>query len=430
MDMKRTENEHQTSLAMKPLSRSILTALLLLLLSAGMMLRAQNSFVTVTGTLKDNKTGEKIPHASITVPGTNIGTVTNSDGEFILKISSSLNAAKFEISHLSYTTKQFSISEAEGKEKTYYLDLQPIQLKELSVVPDDARTVVGMAMDRIRKNFSDVPVMMRGFYREWVRQRRDYLSIAEAVVDIRKASYTSWQDDQVKIFKGRKSGSVKKADTLMVQLMGGPSVALLVDIVKNTNLSIALDSLENYKFEFGSVVNIDNRLNWVISFSPNVVKPVPLYYGKLYISQEDMAITRAEFSLDLKDEDKAASLFVMKKPTTLVFAPISTSYLVTYKKQGGKYYLSYVRVDLKFRCDWKRRWFKNQYTVVSEMAITDRHEDNVVKFTGQEMFRRYMVFEDKVQAFSDPGFWGENNIIEPESSIETAIKKLSKSMNK
>jgi len=39
-----------------------------------------------------------------------------------------------------------------------------------------------------------------------------------------------------------------------------------------------------------------------------------------------------------------------------------------------------------------------------------------------------MVFADKVQNFADPNFWGSSNIIEPEESIENAIKKLSKSM--
>jgi hypothetical protein len=41
-----------------------------------------------------------------------------------------------------------------------------------------------------------------------------------------------------------------------------------------------------------------------------------------------------------------------------------------------------------------------------------------------------MVFADKVQNFSDPNFWGEYNIIQPEESIEMAIKKLAKSMKK
>jgi len=389
-----------------------------------------NSYVTISGKLKDAKTSEKIIYANISVPGTAIGTVSNSEGEFTLKVDKSLNIDVFEVAHLSYATTKFKISEAVGKEKSFYLEPKVLMLSEITIVPKDARSVVEAALKNIRKNYSDVPNMMTGFYRETIRQKRDYLSISEAVVDIYKAPYQSMQDDQVKIFKGRKGTNVKKADTLMVQLQGGPNVAMLLDIVKNTDLSIALDNLDNYQFEFAAMVNINDKPNWVISFSPNVVKEEPLYYGKLYISQEKMAITRVEFSLDLKDEDKASRVFVQKKPMGLIFMPTSTNYLVTYKEQNNKLYLNYVRVDLKFRCDWKKRLFKNYYTVMSEVAITDRHEDNIVKFAQKEIFKPNMVFADKVQNFSDPDFWGNSNIIEPEESIENAIKKLSKSMSK
>jgi len=389
-----------------------------------------DSYVTITGQLKDAKTGEKIIYATITVPNTGIGTVSNSDGEFILKINKVIDAEYFEVSHISYATSTFKVSESLAKNKTFYLEPQLIMLKEISVVPKDARGIVEMALRNIKKNYSESPNMMTGFYRESIRQRRDYLSISEAVVDIYKAPYSTMQEDQVKIYKGRKGTNVKKADTLMVQLQGGPNVSMLLDIVKNTDLSIALDNLDNYAFEFGSMVNIDDKLNWVIHFSPNVIREEPLYYGKLYISQDNMAISRAEFSLDLKDEAKASRVFVQKKPMGLIFMPTSTSYLVTYKEQNGKYYLNYVRVDLKFQCDWKKRLFKNYYTVMSEVAITDRREENVTKFGKQEVFRQNMVFAEKVEAFADADFWGEYNIIEPEDSIESAIKKLSKSMKK
>jgi len=399
--------------------------LFIFLLGGHGLSQAQNNAITITGILKDAKTGDKISYATISVPNTNIGTVSNSEGEFILKVNPSLKAEYFQVSHLSYATTQFKINEANEKEKTYYLDSQPITLKELAI-PADPRSVVEMALAGIRQNYSEKAAMMTGFYRESIRQRRDYLSISEAVVDIYKAPYTNRQDDQVKIFKGRKGSNVKKADTVMVQLQGGPNVTMLLDIVKNTDLSIALDNLDNYQFEFGSVATIDNKLHWVINFSPNAIKDDPLYYGKLYINQDNMAITRAEFSLDLNDTDKAASVFVQKKPFGLVFMPTSTSYLVTYKEQNGKYYLNYVRVDLKFKCDWKRRLFKNNYYVMSELAITDRVEENVAKFASQEVFKQNMVFEEKVQNFTDADFWGDNNIIEPESAIENAIKKISR----
>ena len=298
----------------------------------------------------------------------------------------------------------------------------------MPIRPLDAREIVSTALRSINKNYSEVPNMMKGFYRESVKQRRDYLSIAEAVIDIYKAPYTGYQADQVKVFKGRTGSNVKKADTLMVQLQGGPHVALLLDIVKNTDLSIALDNLDNYQFDIVNIVNIDDKPNYVIGFKPDISKTEPLYNGKLYIDMDKLAITMAEFSLDLTDQEKASNFFVQKKPAGLIFNPTSTSYMVTYKNQNGRFYLNYVRIELKFKCDWKRKWFKNNYTITSEVAITDRHEDNIVKFASQEQFRGNMIFADKVQAFTDENFWGNDNIIHPEESIQNAIKKIARNL--
>ena len=138
---------------------------------------ASDAFVTITGQLKDAKTGDKIVYATVSVPGTGVGTVSNSDGEFILKISKSVNAEYFEVSHLSYTTTKFKVSEYSGKDKTLLIEPQTLMLKEVTIIPNDARSLVASAMKNIKKNYSEVPNMMTGFYRETIRQRREYISL-------------------------------------------------------------------------------------------------------------------------------------------------------------------------------------------------------------------------------------------------------------
>jgi hypothetical protein len=391
---------------------------------------AQGTYLTISGIIKDAKSGERIVHASVGIQGTSVGTVSNSDGEFTLKVDTSLHAESFQISHLSYKTKTVRISDATGDQKTYLLETQTIQLKEISVVPVEAREIVANALRNFRKNYAEVPILMTGFYRESVKQNRDYLSISEAVVDIYKTSAMSLLNDQVRIFRGRKGTNVRKADTLMVHLQGGPNITLLLDIVKNPHLSIGLNTPDNYSYELLNVTTIDGKLNWVIGFSPWNDRVAPLFNGRLYISQDEYAITRAEFSLDLSDKKEASWYFVQKKPTGVVFIPTSTDYLVTYKMQNGKYYLNYVRIELKFRCDWKKRLFRNNYTLTSELAITNRKEGEASRFESENLFRSRMIFSEKVEDLEDVNFWGENNIIEPEKSIEDAIKKISRTMKK
>lgn len=391
---------------------------------------AQEPFQIIKGTLKDATSEIPIANATISIPGTNIGTVTNSEGQFILKIDPTLHLEAFEVSHLSYETARFNIQEYAGKESTFLLRIKPILLDETTITGLDARAIIETAMEKVKSNYPQVPNGMTGFYRESIRHRKDFLTISEAVVNIYKAPYSGFQNDQVKIFKGRKGSNLKKVDTLMVQLQGGPYTLLQLDVVKNPELGIALQNLQNYSFSIQSVAVLDDKLNWVIAFSPAIITEDPLFYGKIFVNQTTYAITRIEFNLDLSDQDKASSFFIQKKPTGLNFKPISTNYLVSYKEQNGKYYLNYARIDLKFKCDWKKRLFVNTYIVQSEMAITDRTEANVSKFENQEQFKSQMIFSETVQDLQDTNFWGENNIIEPEKSIENAIKKLAKPAGK
>lgn len=394
---------------------------------------AQNNgtYFTVNGVVKDSKTKQKVIFASISVPGTNIGTVSNSDGEFTLKVQKSLNASEFEISHLGYLNKKFPIVDNSNGEQVFYVDAYSVEIKELVVNPVDPRSIVLRAIRSIGDNYSSTPNMLTGFYRETIKQRRDYISISEAVIDIYKSSYSSYFDaDRVRVFKGRKSSNVKKVDTLTVKLVGGPNISLMLDIVKNPDVLLSSDNIDYYSYELLNIVNIDGKLNYEIGFTPVMDLSYSLYYGKLFIEKETLALTMAQFSLDLKDEVKAASAFVKKKPLGLRFVPTSTSYYVTYKEQDGKYYINYVRNEIKFSCNWKKKIFKTTYTVMSEMAVTERKTENVEKFAASESFKQYSVLADKVQDYFDENYWGEYNTIVPDESIQSAINKFNKRLKK
>lgn len=389
------------------------------------------SYVTVNGVIKDSKTKQKVVFASVSVLGTNVGTVSNSDGEFTLKVQKSLNASEFEISHLGYVNKKFSISENAAGEQTFYVDPYSIQLDELVINPIDPRSIVLRALGRVEDNYSIAPNLLTGFYRETVKQRRDYLSISEAIIDVYKASYGSnFDDDRVKIFKGRKSTNVKKVDTLSVKLVGGPSALLLLDIVRNPDVILSREGIDNYSYKYLDLVNIDGKMNYVIGFEPVATLDYPLYYGKLYISKEQLAVTMAEFSLDLSDEVKAVRCFVKQKPAGLRFIPLNTSFLVTYKEQDGRFYINYLRNEVKFSCDWKRRIFRTNYTVMSEMAFTERKTENVERFTAKESFKINTILADKVNNYFDENYWGEYNIIVPDESIQSAINKFNRRLKK
>jgi hypothetical protein len=387
------------------------------------------AYFTVTGTVRDVASGKPVAFASISLEGSYIGIVTNLDGEFTLKVPAGVKGRNMviSISHVGYKRANYTIDELPATGREYLIEPQSLQLEEVRIKPADARSIVAGALNRVGENYPEIPYRLTGFYRETIRQRRDYVSISEAVVDIYQAPYNSdYENDRFRIIQGRKSGHVKKADTLLVKLQGGPHVSMMLDIIKNPHVLISKESINYYAYDLTDIVITDEGSSYVIAFRPRVKLSYPLFYGNLHISVDRLAITMAEFSLDLSDKSQAAQNFILRKPARLRFNPVNTKYMVQYKEVNGRYYVDYLRYELEFLADWRRRFFRTGYSIMSEMAITSRTEQDVQKFSSKEAFRPAAILSDQVNVFFNNEFWGEYNFIEPDQSIHAAIRKLNR----
>lgn len=388
-----------------------------------------DGYFTVTGVVRNKDDRKKLENVNVSVPGTNIGTVTNSDGIFSLKIKDAEIVRGLEVSHIGYLNTQISLKENKDLSTlTVWMIPAPNLLSEIVIFGNNARGIVEEAIRKIPVNYSPNENMLTTFYRETVQKRRRYISVSEAVIDVYKTAYNDRVPvrDKVQLQKGRRLLSQKTSDTLAVKVVGGPSLAIYLDVVKNQDALLNMGDLDYYEFHIEEPVNFDNRMQYVISFRPKVSLMYALFYGKLYIDFEKLAFTRAEFSLDMKNKTKAVEAILHKKPLGLQFKPQEVSYLVTYKEQNGKTYLNYIWNTIRFKCDWKKRLFSSGYTVYSEMVVTDRQEDNFTAISNKTAFKEKQVFYDLVDEYWNEDFWKEYNIIEPTESLEHAVNKLKK----
>ncbi len=391
----------------------------------------QQNYLTIKGKVVDAENGTPLVFASVAVKESNVAIVTNIDGEFTLKIFDPVNAKNLELTFLGYKNKVIPLSDMKdnGYKNIISLEPAPIPIKEIVVRPLDPVDIVQKAINKIGHNYESVPNLMTAFYRETIRKNRSYVSIGEAVVEIFKAPYASdVRFDNTRIYKGRKSTDVLKMDTVLFKLQGGPITVLELDLAKNNEMILTAESMQNYNYTLSTAIEIDNKPHYVINFvqKPNI--DMPLFMGKLYIEMDSYAITEAEFGLNLSNKEEAASLFIRKKPLGMDVTPELATYRVKYREQNGKWYFSYSRAEVKFKVSWKRKLFNTYYTTMSEMAVTDRTDQEVIKFAGKERVKMSDVFSDKVSAFNDPKFWGDYNVIEPDQSIESAIRKLSRKL--
>jgi hypothetical protein len=386
------------------------------------------NFRAYYGRVVDATDGRTLPFATIEALGSNAATVTNIDGEFILKIAKDADISEIKVSYIGFQNKIIPLDDFKNNRSLAIgLDVSTVQLKEITIRPEDALELIMDALAGIRDNYSNDPMMMRGFYRETIQRGRNYVSISEAVIDIFKGAYSNdFQIDQVKLFKGRKSADVEKMDTVLFKVQGGPNTTILLDVVKNPYILLSQEYFDIYNFYLSDVISIDDRLHYVVSFSQKPYVDDPFYVGKLYIDMDKLAITEAEFELDVSNKEEAARLFIQRKPMGMSIIPEKAVYRAKYTIVDNRWYFAYARAEVKFKVNWKKRLFNTTYSTMSELAITDRTYEGIEKFASKERFKSNDVLNEKVYIFFDQGFWEGYNVIEPDQSIESAIRRLNR----
>jgi hypothetical protein len=135
--------------------------------------------------------------------------------------------------------------------------------------------------------------------------------------------------------------------------------------------------------------------------------------------------------MNTEDEDEVARMFIRKKPFGATVIPTDASYIVNYRQnKDGKWYFGYSRGQASFKVKWRRKLFNTNYHTTLEMAVTDWEVTEDSPFRGSDRLKINAIMEDEVSGFSNPDFWGDYNVIEPEQPIENVIKKIQKKLSR
>src|SRR5690606_35047465 len=184
------------------------------------------------------------------------------------------------------------------------------------------------------------------------------------------------------------------------------------------------------EFSFGESAQIDKTPVYVVNFKQRPGVVTPLYYGKLYINAENLALKSAVYSLNVENKQLASEMYVRKKPRRVDVFPTEATYRVNYRTQNGKWQYAYSNILLTFKVNWQGKLFNSVYTLNSEMAVTDWKVIDSKLVKDKRLLLPNTILTEQVSGFSDPQFWGEYNIIEPDKSIETAIEKIKKQLER
>jgi hypothetical protein len=149
-------------------------------------LNDSTSFTQIKGKIIDSRTKNGLSFATLSLIGDNISTVTNSEGDFSLKVPNSKIDSRLLISFIGYKNKSINIKELKAENNTILLEPFNIALSEIIVSTNNAEQLLKQVLAKIEQNYGKEQNLMTGFYRETIKKRKNYLSLTESVVEIEK----------------------------------------------------------------------------------------------------------------------------------------------------------------------------------------------------------------------------------------------------
>ena len=378
----------------------------------------------VSGLLLDSRTKEAVPFASISLLNKPFGTITNRDGVFELKIPERYRHDTLTFSCLGYARKMVLIDTLSTDKLNLSMHPVDIRLREIEVTAVNPVSILDRMLEHIADNYADESRLMTSFYREVLQQDKNYINVAEAIIQILKAPYVfGGRDDRIRFLKGRKSSDVEPFKWIDFKMQGGPYYITKLDVIKTKDTFIDPEYRDLYRFEMDSRIDYMGRPTYVILFRPNGNVSFPCYQGKLYVDQETFALVHAEFSMGKYGLKYARESLIRKKPRGFKVRPLDLDYQVNYALSQGRWHLSTAQTSVRFRVRSRNDKVNSVFHSVSDLLVTSHESTSLRRFVKDETFQSTDIFTETIIDY-DEEFWGNFNVIQPDDDLRKAIKMI------
>jgi hypothetical protein len=380
--------------------------------------------ILISGRVTDAESAEPLPYATVGISHRGRGTVTNFNGDFILRLDNQYIDDTLSISYVGYVNRLIPVRSLPGNILTISMERDYIPIPEIIIRAQDPHLIIRKILSSVASNYGTTPALLTGFYREGVYRRKEPQIYSEAVVQIYKSPYArSLQNDQIKVLRSRKIENLEVKDTLAVRLKAGLSATLTLDVMKNMFDFLDPASFNYYDYHLTDIVTIDDQSAFVISFRQREDITEPLMEGDIYINVDNYALVLADFEINPLFIDQTATSYISRLPRAYSMRPEYVRYRTRYRNVNGRYYLSHVRGDLGFLARGRKRIFNSRFNIFFELAVTDHRTTDVARFDHDEVAPAYSVFSNTITGY-DAGFWKGFDFLKPEDDLVEALKRL------
>ncbi|HEY5824501.1 MAG TPA: carboxypeptidase-like regulatory domain-containing protein [Cyclobacteriaceae bacterium] len=369
---------------------------------------AQNSVVTVKGTLLDEKSKEPIAYASVFLKGKSIGTTTNNDGKFLFHVPSGFVKDTLIISFIGYDRFKTIADRLAGKDNVMELKQQTLLLNEVVVKSSKkeltAKEIVKKAVARIPENYPMKPFIIEGFFRDLQRENDRPVELLEAATRFRYTDYNPGYEE-VEIIEVRRSYNKRHPVNGTYDRHNS-----IVDLMEDNYVKHRFGPIRSKRWDFKieGVLNDNNRMVYKISGTNS-----PVTRTILYIDGENFSILKLELTKQMINGEFYRRYINLPDPYGL--QETSFKMIFEFQRIDDKMYLKYQREEDAYNVFNKTT---NEMIVrqsfVKELFVNNVITENLDKVSVQKSMNMNKSVEGQATPFN-PDFWKYYN-----APIETA----------
>jgi len=166
-------------------------------------------------------TYEPLENASIYIENSTIGSVSNTDGKFVLSVPQELVNDTLVISSIGFKSFRILVNDFVNDEDIF-LEEDIASLDEVLIIaetrPKTGNDVVLRAIEKLPENLPEQPFLQKGFLRHKEFNKKEYKWLIESAITLYDSSYASGASDNLKINvdENRKSYDLRDVDSLFV----------------------------------------------------------------------------------------------------------------------------------------------------------------------------------------------------------------------
>jgi hypothetical protein len=377
--------------------------------------------VVIEGIVKDSLTNEPIISASIGVKGSPIGTITNDDGVFQLKVD---KTSKICFSYLGYKFKTVDVSSFETKQNIILLSENEEVLEEVIIYKVPLNELLQDVINTSKAKFNK-PIILNTYYREFVKNNNKYTKFSDGLLDYH-LSGTIKKTKSDLIVKQNRSHSLldeneQDEDMSFSLLDVGKGVSTSYEFKGLERVLLDDDNFENYDLVLKSKKDKSGNELFQLNFTPKNDVQKLLYIGSVTFDPKSKLIYDIKFSI-------SENHYQFTNVTNVLLFKVSvldSKFHASYKVVNSNYVLSFNNKYAKIKV-----WNKKRNDIMesySDLIVTNFIKEEM-NYSKKDIYTKNRLY-DKPSNYKE-NFWLNNNAIVLTNEEEKIIASLENASKK